>query len=542
MSAEPVEIVLDIDSAMAWIGAESWLLPPPSRFWHALAERFGDRFVHVLPKGALSRREEVQRAVSAAARRGAEAVVGRVQLAGGRCSAFLSRPQMLAYLPLAPGALLCRADAAARAAADISDAWDPHWARDLALALARRGPVVPFDCSLAGPGDEAPTASRLPPDRARLGPHSEEGGFILVYGRLGASTSLYFDGLPMAERARIRMLEPGDLFSDLHWLAAASLVIVVRGFEFAERNGALDLLLELGTPVLWFTDDDFIVLGRDSASLGHYRAETVRRFAARLVGIVTTSAPLAGALAHYHRDVTIMPLAADPVLLARRPAVPGHRAAVVGGGFRAKALRDVVAPAARAEGVRLIVPAGLPHAPFDALRLPFEGDFAQFVFRWQAEAPFALLHPQGDSANIANKSRGTLLVAAYLGAVPIVAQEPAYHGLAEEDGVLTAGGAVADWQAQIARLNDTGFQREMLARLDGWVARACKADAAGVVLRQLAAKARNDGPLAAADRLGRALESRALQQALPRQSAPVRHWRRFSASLGRRIDRLVNRR
>jgi len=269
VSAEPVEIVLDTDSAMAWIGAESWLLPPPSRFWHALAERFGDRFVHVLPKGPCRGARRCSVPVSAAARRRAEAVRRApcsLQVAAAR--PYLSRPQMLAVLPLAPGALLCRADAAARAAADLSDAWTRTGRATWLLALARRGPGGAVRSSLAGPGDEAPTASRLPPDRARLGPHSRGRRFHprLLVGSVPRLASL--DGLPMAERARIRMLEPGDLFSDLHWLAAASLVIVVRGFEFAERNGALDLLLELGTPVLSFTDDDFIVLGATSASLG----------------------------------------------------------------------------------------------------------------------------------------------------------------------------------------------------------------------------------------------------------------------------------
>lgn len=540
MSADAIEIIIDIEAGAAQFGEERLPLSPPHRFWSMLADRFGDRFVHLVPADGATRHAERRQALALAAGRQADAVIGRVTLSDGRRSPYIFRPHMLAYLPLAPGALLCRASAAAGAAAELDDGLDMHWARDLGLALARRGPVLPFDGVLAECTASPPHGSRVPPARARLTSQGTEDGFVLVYGRLGASTSLYFDGLPAPDRAQLRMLEPGDLFSDLPWLAAARLVIIVRGFEFAHLNGALDLLGELGTPVLWFTDDDFIALGGETASLGHYRAETVRRFAQRLAGIVTTSAPLAAALSPYHASIAVLPLAADPALLARRPATPSERAAIIGGGFRAKALTEVVAPAATAEGVPLILPAGLPRAPHAALRLPFDGDFAQFIFRWQAEAPFALLHPHGDSGNIGNKSRGTLLVAAYLGAVPIVADEPAYQGLGEGQGVLSAGRKAAEWRSQIARLKDAGFRGQMLRNLDAWVASECDADVAGAQFRRIVGVAGHGGPLAAADRLGRALESRTFQQALPRRSALVRHWRRLSASLGRRIDRWIN--
>lgn len=541
MTADAIEIIVDIEGATLRLGDETLPLPPPRDFWPVLAERFGGCFVHVLPVGGRARPDERQHALARATGRPADAVIGRVRQADGRRSPYISRPQMLAYLPLAPGALLCRAPAAARAAADLGETWDPHWARDLGFALARRGPVLAFEGALADCAPSLPQASRLPPGRAGLASLGGEDGFVLLYGRLGASTSLYFDGLPAVDRADIRMLEPGDLFSDLPWLAAARLVIIVRGFEFAVRNGALDLLDELGTPVLWFTDDDFIALGRETTSLAQYRPETVRRFAGRLAGIVTTSTPLAAALAPYHPKISILPLAADRLLLARRPALPSERAAIVGGGFRAQALREVVAPAAAAEGVPLILPAGLPRISRDALHLPFDGDFAQFIFRWQAASPFALLHPHGDSGNIGNKSRGTLLVSAYLGAVPIVADEPAYQGLGEAQGVLSARRDPADWQAQIARLKDAGFRQEMVRRLDAWVASDCDAAAAGTQFRRVFSAGAACNPTAAADRLARALESRAVQRALPRQPALVRHWRRLSSSLARRIDRLLNR-
>ena len=65
-------------------------------------------------------------------------------------------------------------------------------------------------------------------------------------------------------------------------------------------------------------------------------------------------------------------------------------------------------------------------------------DFRQFVREWRRFAPDILLHPAGATSNAPYKTPTAAIVARYLGAVPVVSDEPAYQGWSEADGVLTA--------------------------------------------------------------------------------------------------------
>jgi hypothetical protein len=160
-------------------------------------------------------------------------------------------------------------------------------------------------------------------------------------------------------------------------------------------------------------------------------------------------------------------------------------------------------------------------------------DFRRFVLEWQRLAPAVVLHPYGETANIANKSLGSILAAAYLGAIPIVGDEPAYAGIGESEGVLKAKPDVANWGEQIARALDE--RAELGMRFHSWVEANFDSERARPAFDALNKLAAAGGEDAADARLDAAMGSRTLQRALPRQPVWRRHLVRLRTSLERRL-------
>ena len=156
--------------------------------------------------------------------------------------------------------------------------------------------------------------------------------------------------------------------------------------------------------------------------------------------------------------------------------------------------------------------------------LPFEPDFPRFVAAWRAAEPDILVHPPGQTANLAMKGPGTLLAALYLGAAPVVADEPAYSGLGIAQGVLRADDSVAAWRAALAYLAEPDTRRQHLARLLAHFRAVASLDAARATVEALLAHAAPGGTAAAA-----------------RQAAALRlGWRPpLSVVWGARLRRLV---
>ncbi len=330
---------------------------------------------------------------------------------------------------------------------------------------------------------------------------------VVFYGEHTASVSLYLDGLPDDLAARVSVLPPRRLETDLPLLAAAGLVVFVRGFEHVWRSGLPGALERLGVPCAWFTDDDLTALRGDQPGFGFYTQARVQAFAARMVALIGTTPALCARLAALHSTVLHWPCVLDERLLA--PASIRRdgplRVACVGGAFRAEGLRRLVLPALDAlPGARLLLAGGLAGGfgakiP-DARVLPFESDFCRFVATWRAAAPDLLVHPPGRTANLAVKGAGTLLAALYLGAAPVVADEPAYAGLGAAQGVLLAEDRVASWRAAFALLAEPDVRREHLTRLLAHFRAVASPEAARGAVETLLARAAPGGAVAEARR------------------------------------------
>ena len=543
--SEVTTIHVDIATGHVSADGRTWQTPKPTDLLSLIAAEFSGGWVQLASPSVTPDARGLAGALQLARRRGVDAVLGRCSYPQGGLSPLLQRPAGLAYQPVAPGTLLVNADVVAQLDGRTLPAiWDEHWIRDIALQLWWSASIAGVDLTVARHTRAKPNIVRLPPQRATLhgGAPQPDAKQILIYGRIGASTGLCFDALTTAFPGTLRYLEPGDIFSDLPWLAAAGLVVIVRGFEFAQANGALDLLAELGTPVVWFTDDDFMALGSETAALGSYDERTVQTFCHRLAAVVTTSGALKTRIASLHPNVLTLPPTVDDALLRRQP--PEHDdnlAAVIGGPFRAASLTQHIVPAAQRAGLKLCVSSAIGVRPPGSRVQPFSRDFRQFVASWQRMGPGLLLHPYGDTANIGNKSVGTILCAAYLGAVPLVGDEPAYAQLGEADGVLKATRDPEDWHRQLLRLQDHAFREALRDRVQAWARDACAVENALATFSQLLELARPGGT-AADERMVAAVVSKALQRSLPRQAKMVTRARKLLASAKRRLTRLRRRR
>jgi hypothetical protein len=296
---------------------------------------------------------------------------------------------------------------------------------------------------------------------------------ILLYGKVGASTSLYFDGLKAEYANNISMFEPINLEHDLPVLLEADVVIVIREFLHMIRRGTLGALVAANIPVVWFADDDLMTLGREIPAFADYTQVSVQRFLRRCAAVIVTSSPLAETLGRLHPHVVVWPCVFSEALAIgpNNFGVGALRIGVIGGGFRKASLQADVLPATRAIAAKSpieIYTSDDYSEITDLIQIPFEPIFDRFIKRWQTLNLHAVAHPYGDSRNIANKSQGSVLVSCYLGAVPVVGDEPAYAGLGEAQGVLRVKRGAESWQRAFQRLQDADEAEALFGNLNNW--------------------------------------------------------------------------
>ncbi len=292
---------------------------------------------------------------------------------------------------------------------------------------------------------------------------------LIFYGEPSASLSLYLDGLPPDLAAAIAVLPPRRMAADFLTLAGAGLVIFVRGFETVWRSGLLTALANTGVPCAWFTDDDFTALRGEQPGFSFYSPQHMRAFAGHMVALIGTTPALCQNLAAYHENILHWPCVLNEALVhpqaSAANAGPSRRIAFVGGPFRYAGLRQFVLPALEhIAPAQLLVAAGPAAQIPGAIVLPFALNFAHFIAAWRAARPDILVHPPGQTRNLANKGPGILLTALYLGAAPIVADEPAFETLGVAQGVLRAADAKA-WHAHLKALAVPAARHAYLAAL-----------------------------------------------------------------------------
>jgi hypothetical protein len=398
---------------------------------------------------------------------------------------------------LAPGVVAMRREAALAASRHLGATADADWWRLLLAEIAAHGLVV----SLA---ESVRRRRRLPAEPHSPGfapPHGAQAGpapSVLVFGQLTVSTSLYFDALQSRAGAAVRFRAPTRLAVDAPHLASADLVVLVRDLHRFHDEGVTELLERLGVPYVYFTDDNFQILRGEGLASRFYQPHRVRAALLGAAEVWASTAPLAEALRPLHPRVRAWEPVLDPVLAAPPSPRPGPLTiAFSGGDFRLPGFRG--APLERLRRLSRELPLRLLLTPGAARQLadelagaeiiisPIEPSFRQFIYRWRAFGVDILLHPAGATANAPFKCPTAAITAGYLGAIPVVDDEPAYSGWHEADGLLRFGDDAQGLDDAVTAARDAARRARLGERLSASLARRFADAGRWQVLQTLAA-------------------------------------------------------
>jgi hypothetical protein len=191
----------------------------------------------------------------------------------------------------------------------------------------------------------------------------------------------------------------------------------------------------------------------------------------------------------------------DPRLANGAPPPDGPlTVALPGGDFRAIGLDgepiERLGAMAAAEPIRVVATAAAaravePHlGAAEIVVLPPERSFRQFVRRWRLYGPDILLHPEGATANAPFKCPTAVIVAGYLGAAPVVADEPAYEGWGEHEGVLRLGDDAMGLIRAASGVRKPDWRADMGQRLSRALARRFDSEGRVAMLREATASER----------------------------------------------------
>ena len=345
-----------------------------------------------------------------------------------------------------PGGLLVRRDVLAGGLAEAPAAPDSDQWRALCRSIARTGRIADLDVRVRRSGlmaGERPTPGF---------PALSRPGRVLVFGQIEVSTSLYFDFLDGSPDIAVDFRALTRLSIDGPALASADLVILVRELHRFWDEGVIAFLDAAGVPYVWFTDDNFLALGAEGDAPAFYTEPRMRVALAKATAVWTSTETLAAANLWLHPAVSVWKPVLDPNLAQPAPAPGGQLTfAMAGGDFRLAGLAgaplDRLREISGRQDLRLLTtpvaaamlrPA-LPRA--EIVISPPQRSFRQFIRAWRRYSPDILLHPAAATANAPFKTPTAAIVAGYLGAVPVVADEPAYQGWGEAEGVLRTGDA-----------------------------------------------------------------------------------------------------
>jgi hypothetical protein len=393
---------------------------------------------------------------------------------GRRCRSHERNLESLRFANLAPlGGLLVRREALLAALEGLpADAGDDWW-RMVCRRIGQAGRIADLDVTVRRrarmDGEAAaPAFATLPRAAAR----------VLVLGQIEVSTSLYFDFLEATPDLSVAFRPLTRLALDAPVLASADLVILVRELHRFWDEGVIAFLAAAGVPYVWFTDDNFLALRAEGEARAFYILPRMQRALAGAAAVWTSTDSLAAAHLWLHPHVSVWKPVLDPFLEQAPPVSSGPLTiALPGGDFRLAGLTgpplDRLREIADGPGLRLVVtPAGgqilrgaLPRA--EIVVLPPDRSFRQHIRAWRRLGPDILLHPAGVTANAPFKTPTAAIVAGYLGAVPVVADEPAYQGWGEADGVLRLGANGEGLVFAEGQARETDWRTDMRLRLAG---------------------------------------------------------------------------
>jgi hypothetical protein len=401
---------------------------------------------------------------------------------GRRCRSHERNLESLRFVHLiAPGALAVRREVIDAAAAGLAPGLGADWWRALTRRIAATSRVADVEATIVRTARLAgePACPSFTPSLA--------GVDVLVVGQIEVSASLYFDFLESAPDLTVAFRAFTSLDIDAPHLAAAGLVVLVRTLDRFWDEAVIGFLTAATIPFVWFTDDNFLALRAEHDASVFYRARRMRRALAAAAAVWTSTPALAAVHRPLHPEVKVWGPVLDPLLQDGGPPADGPLTVVLpGGDFRAAGLEGQptvrLAAMAAAEPVRVVATEAAARAlapDLDAAEIevmPMERSFRQFVRRWRRYGPDILLHPEGATTNAPFKCPTAVIVAGYLGAAPVVADEPAYAGWGEREGVLRLGDDAMGLIRAASGVRKPDWRDEMGGRLQRALAKRFSGD------------------------------------------------------------------
>jgi hypothetical protein len=299
-------------------------------------------------------------------------------------------------------------------------------------------------------------------------------------------TTLYIDGIPAQRDQSLLFIDPRTDDAAIALLVSCSdAVILVRQLfgDFAQR--VIIACRRIGVPIYYLVDANFILLRHEVPDCAPYTKAAVTSALADFSGVICTSRILADyyQFNQIHPSVHVIGPVFDPIRLHKQrrlapsPSAATLRIGFIGGDFRRHSLHTDVIPALAhlcpTQPLELMSRTAIDHPddlPFRVTSLPFTDSTDRFLLDYRGVD--VVVHPRGKIARANYTTSSVLLSSLYLGAVPLVASEPAFRGLTEDDGVLVVRGGQVDWEAALTRARSVDLRQRLLGRLEAF----CKAN------------------------------------------------------------------
>jgi GT2 family glycosyltransferase len=324
-----------------------------------------------------------------------------------------------------------------------------------------------------------------------------ENSTIGVFGALNFSTAMIFDGLPQPQRQRLLYIHPDLTDAQLgYYLVGCSAVIMVRHLLDARGGRVRSMCAAMQIPLYGLIDDNPFA-GNRAPEFEGYTTDRLASVLRDFAGVLCTSAPLATFLRENRLHASVREL--TPVFDRAKqekfdrnwssPEAAEVRIGVIGGGSQPEALARIVrALGGASQHVGIQVLADSPE--FGELAIPVRlidptVSLDEFLTRWKPLGPDILIHARGSFESASYESAQLLLIARYLGAVPLVFGDEAVDGSA-----LKAGATAEAIGAAILAACDPAHRTEKRRWLETHCATAFAPDRNIKVLAEIAGRRR----------------------------------------------------
>jgi hypothetical protein len=312
-----------------------------------------------------------------------------------------------------------------------------------------------------------------------------------------ASLSLILDGLSAKAQRSFFVFDPRLSNDRKAAVSRASAVLLSRALHTEPMQALVRECVAVQVPYFIYMDDNFFVLADEMDELLWFKSDECARVFAGAAGVASTSGRLLDYVRTHQfnqRLIRLTPILPNWLRLNKLPADDGVlRIAFCGSPSRGIDFAGNIEPA-----IAGLVDEGLPVAVVvrEGIELPMLRQrsveiatppstisFAEFIRRWQKFRPNVVVHPKAVTANAPYKTPSIIMIAFLLGAVPVVAQEPAFEGL-ETSGTRIVVGRDA-WRAALTELTSANVRKAAYNELGRFCAKNFAPDTNRVAIAEM---------------------------------------------------------